>query len=201
MKRAFSLIELVISIIVMGIVFLTIPTLMRQNSENNSAAILQQSIMDTKTKMALVLKSPWGCVGGADITIIGQPTPIFGNQPNFYAINGIDSTNRRAFSTVPIGTACNAALGESDINTFNGTRSNVILAPNPENNYMRDSVIAANMAIVVGNNNMLGNNDPTNNIKSISIATTAATTPPTNITLRAYSSNIGDSPTIVRTTW
>ena len=60
-RRGFSIIELILSIVVMGVVFLSIPTIVMQNSRNNTSAIIQQSVMDTKTRLALVLKAPWNC--------------------------------------------------------------------------------------------------------------------------------------------
>ena len=202
MRRGFSLLELVISIVVMGIVFLSIPTIIIQNAKNNTSAIIQQSVMDTKTRIALILKAPWGCVN--NISLIGKPTPIFNGNPadNFYTKNGISETDRRTFSPAsgdnclpPTGTS----QGEKSISSFNDKKE-LKFKVNPESTtYNRDNIVSATMKTKVETQDMTG--AAKNNIKVIEITTTAHASPDINIILRAYSSNIGDSPIIQTKPW
>lgn len=205
MRRGFSLLELVISIVVMGIVFLSIPTIIMQNAKNNTSAIIQQSVMDTKTRMALILKAPWGCVNNT--SLIGKPTPIFSGDSanNFYTKNSISETNRRAFSTES-GDSCLASTAtspeEKSISSFSDKANSEGLkfTVNPESTtYNRDNVVSATMKTQVDKKDMTGATN--NNIKVIEINTTAHAGPDINIILRAYSANIGDSPIIQTRSW
>ncbi|WP_298947280.1 type II secretion system protein [uncultured Campylobacter sp.] len=201
MRRGFSLLELVVSIVVMGIVFLSIPTIIIQNAKNNTSAIIQQSVMDTKTRIALILKAPWGCVN--DTSLIGKPTPIFNGNPtdNFYTKNGISETDRRTFSAAS-GNSClpptATSQGEKSISWFN--KKELEFTVNPESTtYNRDNILSATMKTKVETQDMTG--AAKNNIKVIEITTTAHASPDINIILRAYSSNIGDSPIIQKRSW
>lgn len=198
MKRGFSIIELIVSIVVIGIVFLSVPTILFQNARNNETSIIQQSVMDTKTRLALVLKTPWGCTN--DLTLVNLPTPIFGGLPNFYDRNGITRDRTRTFSTIARDSACQADQ-EQDINSFNNDEITITAPIGPgENGYSRDNILNQTLNTSVANVDMTGTAN--NNIKEISITTTA-TLGNTNqtILLRAYSSNIGDSPALELRQW
>ena len=199
MRHGFSLLELIISIVVMGIVFLSIPTIMMQNAKNNTSAIIQQTVMDTKTRMALILKAPWGCAN--NLSLIGKPTPIFnGNSAdNFYTKNGISQSDRRAFSTAD-GDTCISQ--EKSISSFNDAKNSEGLKFEVSTDtpaYNRDNVVSATMKTEVDTKDMSGTAN--NDIKVIKIKTTAHAGLDTEIVLRAYSSNIGDSPIIQTKTW
>lgn len=167
-----------------------------QNAKNNTSAIIQQSVMDTKTRMALILKAPWGCTN--DTSFIGKPTPIFNGNPadNFYTKNGIsDSSNRRTFLNKP-GDDCLAL--EKSISWFN--KKELEFTVNPESTtYNRDNIVSATMKTEINTKDMTGATN--NNIKVIEINTTAHAGPDINIILRAYSANIGDSPIIQTRSW
>lgn len=211
-RRGFSIIELILSIVVMGVVFLSIPTIIMQNSRNNTSAIIQQSVMDTKTRLALVLKAPWNCRGNPVSSI---STPIFGfdsssGAQTFYDRNGIFPTeDRREYSTLARDTPC--ATNEAvDIRHFDGEelslKINTASIKEEEGGgagaapqYTRDMIVSATMQTSVNDRNMTGAADV--DIKSITITTRAQTNPATTITLRAYSANIGDSPLIQKRTW
>ena len=50
MRRGFSLLELIVFIVITGLIFLAVPTIISQTSNNNTAGLIQQSIMDAKTR-------------------------------------------------------------------------------------------------------------------------------------------------------
>ncbi|MDR0408440.1 MAG: prepilin-type N-terminal cleavage/methylation domain-containing protein [Campylobacteraceae bacterium] len=58
-NRAFSLIELVISIVVIGIVSASFPLILSQTSNNVAFAMQQEAILATKTYMGTILSYPW----------------------------------------------------------------------------------------------------------------------------------------------
>lgn len=211
LRHGFSMIELILSIIVMGIVFLSIPTIIMQNSSNNTSAIIQQSVMDTKTRLALILKAPWNCINSSVSNI---PTPIFGFDPStgqqtFYDRNGISPTaDRRTYSNLARNTSCHlneaADIGSFDkqkleltINTTGIISGGGSSSTTPQ--YTRDMIVSASMETNVISNDMTGAANV--DIKNITITTQAQTAPATVITLRAYSANIGDSPIIQTRTW
>ncbi|MDR1461050.1 MAG: prepilin-type N-terminal cleavage/methylation domain-containing protein [Campylobacteraceae bacterium] len=58
-KKAFSLIELVISIVVIGIVSVSFPLILSQTSNNIAFAMQQEAILETKTYMGIILSYQW----------------------------------------------------------------------------------------------------------------------------------------------
>lgn len=59
MRSGISMIELVISIVVMGIVVASVPLVLNQVNENDTHALQQEAIMSAKTKIANVLAYDW----------------------------------------------------------------------------------------------------------------------------------------------
>jgi prepilin-type N-terminal cleavage/methylation domain-containing protein len=59
MKKAFSLIELVLAIVIIAISVMTIPLMLAQSSNNNSFALMQESILAARTKMGNILTYEW----------------------------------------------------------------------------------------------------------------------------------------------
>jgi prepilin-type N-terminal cleavage/methylation domain-containing protein len=58
-KKAFSLIELVVSIVIIGIVSMSFPLILTQTSNNVAFAMQQEAILATKTYMGTILSYPW----------------------------------------------------------------------------------------------------------------------------------------------
>lgn len=60
MKRnGFSLVELVLSIVVIAIALMTVPLMLNQSSKSNQYALMQESILAARTKMGNVLSFKW----------------------------------------------------------------------------------------------------------------------------------------------
>jgi|GEM_PF-536589 putative prepilin-type N-cleavage/methylation domain protein len=218
MRKGFSLIELILSIVVVGITAVAIPTVVSQTSTNNTRGLIQQSVMDAKTRMALVSKAPYSCVGNFPFSI-DDKTPIFGSKigtvtNNFYTKNGIDiedTKNRRQFGlqdskgvmkTVDFDQSCNGLdksiksfdtpNGEDGIKTVTSTtygeRDNII-----------ESVITTHTDHYDMKNNNVGKDGGITRIQITS--TTSMGQDTTTVTLRAYAANIGDSPDMLSKTW
>nr|WP_314476654.1 type II secretion system protein [uncultured Campylobacter sp.] len=198
-KKGFSLIELILSIVIVGLTMATVPNLIAKVSENNRLALVQESVMDGKTRMGLVLTAPWGCTN--DISLQLAPTPIFGGLANFYALNGIDGARRRNFSAIARNAPC--ASWEQNLNSYNNNRINMNNIPQGATAYSRDNIISSTLVTSVSNTNMSGaaNQD----IKQVTITVTTNNTRANNnghqIILRAYSANVGDAPALLTKVW
>lgn len=204
MRKAFSLIELILSIVIVGITMLSVPTILFQTVANNNSAIIQESVMDAKTRIALVLKAPWGCFGNAsDFATFGNlRTPIFnqtGNPTNFnfYTANGIVADKRRNINSS--ADAPGSCAGGDRINSFAGD-----LNISTKAGYNRDAIVNSRMNTTVTNQTSI-NNTANANIKEVAISVNTLNTNSDGsghtIILRAYSANIGDSPNILTRTW
>lgn len=200
MRRGFSLIELVVSIVVVGITLASVPTLFLQTSSNNNSAIIQESVMDAKTRMALILKSPWGCVDKQDENRTYTSTPIFKTPTitnNFYLINDISPDGRREYINKNSSTSCSDGI--KTISDFKGMTKQETSA-----GYNRDSIVSVELITTIDTKDMAGNENK--DIKKIEITATTKNIKSENkqgyqIILRSYSVNIGDGPKIATSTW
>ena len=59
MRPAFSMIELIISIVVMGIVVSSLPLILSQTEQSNTYAMQQEAILATKAKIGEILTYDW----------------------------------------------------------------------------------------------------------------------------------------------
>jgi len=173
---------------------------------------MQQSVMDTKTRMALVLKSPYACVGNL-LSISSDKTPIFGNTVgipgnNFYTVNGIvaDVGTRRQFGNYKTNAAMDPqpCIDPNDIsvNSFNTNVDGVepITIQTSQLYGSRDNIISSTINTATQQRNMQG--AAANDITEIIMTTTTTMGSDTqNIILRAYAANIGDSPNILSRSW
>ena len=194
MKKGFSLLEIVVSIIVIGLTLVAVPNIISQTSSNNKSALIQQSVMDAKTRMALVLKSPYAC---SDATYGGEPTPIFGSMKNFYAENGISGIDkRRTFGGIEI-----ACKGDAEsIDYFAKKGKEKIEVSTSEGFGARDNIIKSTMITGISNRQINGSENK--NVKQVETnATTTIGKSSTGISIKAYAANIGDSPTILSKSW
>ena len=106
-KRGFSLIELTLSIIVVAIVSISIPLVLKTTSELNQKAITQESLMNAKTYMGLILKAPFSnrIIKASNVSASAETAYFFpiilkpGDQRNeFYKINKITGDGHRVFA-------------------------------------------------------------------------------------------------------
>lgn len=204
MRKAFSLIELIVSIVITGITLMSVPVLLSQTAVNNNSAIIQESVMDAKTRMALVLKAPWGCfTNDADFTAFGSlQTPIFNQGApaiNFYNNNLISGEKRRDISAIRDNTAVACAGTGERLNAYAGDIPIASAA-----GYNRDAIV--NSVMTTGIRDSININGAANlNMKEVTVTVVTAGTQSNGgghtIALRAYSANIGDSPTILTRVW
>ncbi len=106
-KRGFSLIELILSIVVVAIVSTSIPLVLKTTSELNQKAITQESLMNAKTYMGLILKAPFSnrIIKISNVSASAEMAYFFpiilkpGDQRSeFYKINKIIGDGHRVFA-------------------------------------------------------------------------------------------------------
>ena len=212
-KRGFSLIELILSIVVVAIISTSIPLVLKTTSELNQKAVTQESLMNAKTYMGLILKAPFSDkvikvstnIGGSSaemayfFPIILKP----GDHRNeFYKINKITGDGHRVF----------AYTNSSDLAPDTAVRSvdyyGRILDKNLNTtNQNRDYIVGSDYNVRIKNGNGdfkpnlgLDNSD----VKEIVVTATSYkndTKQETTSVLRAYAFNLGEGGSLNTKAW
>ena len=211
-KRGFSLIELILSIVVVAIISTSIPLVLKTTSELNQKAVTQESLMNAKTYMGLILKAPFSDkvikvstnIGGSSaetayfFPIILKP----GDKRNeFYKINKITGDGHRVF----------AYTNSSDLVPDTAVRSVDYYKTRNKNlnttNQNRDYIVGSDYEVSVSEgkgwfkpNLGLDNSD----VKEISVTATSYkndTKQETTSVLRAYAFNLGEGGSLNTKAW
>ena len=212
-KRGFSLIELILSIVVVAIISTSIPLVLKTTSELNQKAVTQESLMNAKTYMGLILKAPFSDkvikvstnIGGSSaetayfFPIILKP----GDHRNeFYKINKITGDGHRVF----------AYENSPDLAPDTAVRSvdyyGRILDKNLNTtNQSRDYIVGSDYNVIVNESNGwfkpnlgLDNSD----VKEIVVTATSYkndTKQETTSVLRAYAFNLGEGGSLNTKAW
>ena len=211
-KRGFSLIELILSIVVVAIISTSIPLVLKTTSELNQKAVTQESLMNAKTYMGLILKAPFSDkvikvstnIGGSSaeaayfFPIILKP----GDQRNeFYKINKITGDGHRVF----------AYTNSSDLVPDTAVRSVDYYKTRNKNlnttNQNRDYIVGSeyNVRIKNGNGDFKPNLGLDNSdVKEIIVTATSYknnTKQETTSVLRAYAFNLGEGGSLNTKVW
>ena len=211
-KRGFSLIELILSIVVVAIISTSIPLVLKTTSELNQKAVTQESLMNAKTYMGLILKAPFSDkvikvstnIGGSSaemayfFPIILKP----GDHRNeFYKINKITGDGHRVF----------AYTNSSDLARDTAVRSVDYYKTKNKNlntaNQSRDYIVGSDYEVRVSEdkgwfkpNLALDNSD----VKEIVVTATSYkndTKQETTSVLRAYAFNLGEGGSLNTKAW
>ncbi|WP_103578766.1 type II secretion system protein [Campylobacter concisus] len=211
-KRGFSLIELILSIVVVAIISTSIPLVLKTTSELNQKAVTQESLMNAKTYMGLILKAPFSDkvikvstnIGGSSaetayfFPIILKP----GDKRNeFYKINKITGDGHRVFAyTNSSDLALDAAVRSVDY--YKTKNKNLNTA-----NQSRDYIVGSDYEVSVSEdkgwfkpNLALDNSD----VKEIVVTATSYkndTKQETTSVLRAYAFNLGEGGSLNTKAW
>ncbi|WP_107832746.1 type II secretion system protein [Campylobacter concisus] len=212
-KRGFSLIELILSIVVVAIISTSIPLVLKTTSELNQKAVTQESLMNAKTYMGLILKAPFSDKVIKVSTNIGSSSsemayffPIIlkpGDHRNeFYKINKITGDGHRVF----------AYENSPDLAGDTAVRSvdyyGRILDKNLNTtNQNRDYIVGSDYNVIVNESNgwfkpnlALDNSD----VKEIVVTATSYkndTKQETTSVLRAYAFNLGEGGSLNTKAW
>ena len=211
-KRGFSLIELILSIVVVAIISTSIPLVLKTTSELNQKAVTQESLMNAKTYMGLILKAPFSDkvikvstnIGGSSaetayfFPIILKP----GDHRNeFYKINKITGDGHRVFAyTNSPDLAPDTAVRSVDY--YKTKNKNLNTA-----NQSRDYIVGSDYNVIVNESNGwfkpnlgLDNSD----VKEIVVTATSYkndTKQETTSVLRAYAFNLGEGGSLNTKAW
>ena len=211
-KRGFSLIELILSIVIVAIISTSIPLVLKTTSELNQKAVTQESLMNAKTYMGLILKAPFSDkvikvstnIGGSSsetayfFPIILKP----GDHRNeFYKINKITGDGHRVFAyTNSSDLALDTAVRSVDY--YKTKNKNLNTA-----NQSRDYIVGSDYEVRVSEdkgwfkpNLALDNSD----VKEIVVTATSYkndTKQKTTSVLRAYAFNLGEGGSLNTKAW
>lgn len=213
-KRGFSLIELILSIVVVAIISTSIPLVLKTTSELNQKAVTQESLMNAKTYMGLILKAPFSDkvikvstnIGGSSaetayfFPIILKP----GDHRNeFYKINKITGDGHRVFAYTNSSDLARDAAVRS-VNYYETRNKNLNTA-----NQNRDYIVGSEYNATIKNDN--GDFKPnlplkikSSDVKEIIVTATSYkndTKQETTSVLRAYAFNLGEGGSLNTKAW
>lgn len=219
MRSAMSMLELVFAIVIMGIAVMSLPLILTQVQTNNAFTMQQEAILAAKTKIGDILTHEWDN-NSYDTT--AQRSFVLDTTNGDIALRRVGTTNQRIGhinadyrrklydATVVLNARSASAIGADggdldDIDDFNGTTP---VISNPLEGAgtldyvftaltLRPTITYANDAPTNSYNNPVltftfnpDNTSDITNIKTISVQVTGASQ---NITLRAFSCNVGES--------
>ena len=211
-KRGFSLIELILSIVVVAIISTSIPLVLKTTSELNQKAVTQESLMNAKTYMGLILKAPFSDkvikvstnIGGSSAEV-AYFFPIIlkpGDHRNeFYKINKITGDGHRVFAYTNSSDLARDAAVRS-VNYYETRNKNLNTA-----NQSRDYIVGSeyNVRIKNGNGDFKPNlgldNSDVKEIVVTAISYKNDTKQETTSVLRAYAFNLGEGGSLNTKAW
>ena len=210
-KRGFSLIELILSIIVVAIVSISIPLVLKTTSELNQKAVTQESLMNAKSYIGLILKAPFSDriikvsnLGSSAETAYFFPIILKpGDQRNeFYKINKITGDGHRVFAyeNSPDLEPPDASIRSVDYYSKRNKNLNTT-------NQTRDYIVGSeyNATIKSGNGDFKPNLPlKSSDVKEIIVTATAYkndTKQETTSVLKAYAFNLGESGSLNTKVW
>ena len=210
-KRGFSLIELILSIIVVAIISISIPLVLKTTSELNQKAITQESLMNAKTYIGLILKAPFSnrIIKASNVSASAETAYFFpiilkpGDQRNeFYKINKITGDGHRVFAyeNSPDLEPPDASIRSVDY--YSKRNKNLNTA-----NQTRDYIVGSeyNATIKSGNGDFKPNLPlKSSDVKEIIVTATAYkndTKQETTSVLKAYAFNLGESGSLNTKVW
>ena len=213
-KRGFSLIELILSIVVVAIISTSIPLVLKTTSELNQKAVTQESLMNAKTYMGLILKAPFSDkvikvstnIGGSSaetayfFPIILKP----GDHRNeFYKINKITGDGHRVFAYENSPDLARDTAVRS-VDYYKTKNKNLNTA-----NQSRDYIVGSDYNVIVNESNgwfkpKLPLKIKSSDVKEIIVTATSYkndTKQETTSVLRAYAFNLGEGGSLNTKVW
>lgn len=222
MRKAASMLELVIAIVVMGIAVSALPLILTQSQNSNALALQQEAIMATKAKISYILAYEWDANSydaSAGVSRVLNTTSSASAHDAFDTtstrrIGHVGADKRRKLKDTNSTTRMATLIsndGLIDIDDFDYVPDENISISN-QDDYIFSILLNPAISYISDGNNSLDYNssiigfnfsttpitsDPTN-IKMITVTTTVNDR---NITMRAYASNIGESSILSKVNW
>lgn len=214
MRKAASMIELVIAIVVMGIAVMSLPLILTQSQNSNALALQQEAIMATKTQLAYILSYEWdensfdANASTSRVLVTNSDDDL--NATGLRRKGHVEGEKRRRLWDTSVTTAQRSpnaeTSGSNDIDDFNNYSETVAIASqnmdyifnlelNTSVRYFTDTATYEDENLTDFSFDYASTTpgSPTN-IKMVAV--TARDLPnrnTLNITLRAFASNIGES--------
>lgn len=204
MKKAASLIELVVAIVIMGIAVMTLPMMLTQTQKNNEFALQQEVLLAARTKIGDILTYKWD-----ENSLVNDRVAVlqvtngdseFDPDDETRRIGHIHAYKRRKFSFENNASTVFADGNLSDIDDFNGESVGLTLTKANLDYRYTNLNMTTSVAYIADTANYADTNlsftfetnssTPSTNIKMITLQTAIIDT---TFTLRAYSANIGES--------
>ena len=142
MKKGFTLIELIFTIVILAITTMAIPRIVAQTAGLNEFAIKQELVMNAKTAMTQIIRAPWdsgyvnapgACTGIDDLNECARvmPVPIFdlSGVVNSEDLNSLALVNRNGASHENVGNSRKVSTATPTLSRCFGTGAN---APDPK---------------------------------------------------------------------
>ena len=210
-KRGFSLIELILSIIVVAIVSISMPLVLKTTSELNQKAVTQESLMNAKTYIGLILKAPFSnrIIKASNVSTSAETAYFFpiilkpGDQRNeFYKINKITGDGHRVFAYTNSSDLEPPDASIRSVDYYSKRNKNLNTA-----NQTRDYIVGSDYNATIKNGN--GDFKPnlplkSSDVKEIIVTATAYkndTKQETTSVLKAYAFNLGESGSLNTKVW
>lgn len=229
MRKASSMLELVVAIVVMGIVLMSLPLLISQTNSNNEFAMQQEAILAARTKLGDIMTYTWdeSIANQTEAALVletndtGSDSELDKNSTTKRRIGHVLGDKRRkgydAFTQSTAHTALGNDAGEitantyDDIDDFNGEHQTLFGTASSTTDYkfgdmnITTTVLYVQDNATYSNQNIAGfvletaNANRRSNIKMVQVDVNV-TGAKNNFTLRSYSSNIGEGE-LLRRTW
>lgn len=213
MRKASSMIELVIAIVIMGIAMMTLPMMLTKVQENNAFSLQQESILMARTQLGDITTHPWdentiqnGIATVLDVSNGDSELTRYPDANSTRRVGHAKGNKRRKFNNDEVNASI--ALGSDgsdldDIDDFNTNVKNLVDA-NDTNTTLGYKLSDINLTIAVnyvsddanyssstvGFNFPTASTPPSTNLKMVTIVLKNSLSD-NNITLRTYVSNIG----------
>jgi len=214
MRKATSMIELVIAIVVMGIAVMSLPLILTQSQNSNALALQQEAIMATKTQLAYILSYEWdensfdANASTSRVLVTNSDNDL--NATDIRRNGHVEGEKRRRLWDTSASNTQRSPdseiLGKNDIDDFNNYSETVAIASQNMDYIftleLNTSVRYFTDTATYGDENLTdfsfdyASATPGNPSNIKMIAVTARDLPnrnSLNITLRAFASNIGES--------
>lgn len=225
MRKAASMLELVVAIVVMGIVLMSLPLLISQTKSNNEFAMQQEAILAARTKLGDVLTYAWDEQSAnqtqvafvLDTNDTGSDSELNKNSTSRRVGHVLGDKRRKGFDVLTPSTA-SGALGAdggeilatfNDIDDFSGSIQTLSASATTAFDYkFTDMNITTTVFYIADNatytnSNIVGfqlgtaNVGRRSNIKMVQVSVRGAQN---DFVLRSYATNIGESE-LLRRTW
>ena len=213
MKKASSMIELVIAIVIMGIAMMTLPLMLTRVQNNNAFAMQQEVLLAVKTKIGDITTFKWdensilstSNVAVLDVNNSDSELARFPDNNSTRRVGHIDKNKRRKFfstnrvATLPgnwsAGTAFDDIddfIGTVDFNATGGLDYRFDFNMTTDVGYISDDAnYSANINDFLFNGTKLSNASGSTNIKIITVTVRGEDI--SSFQLQTYSFNIGES--------